>query len=209
MTPRPDHRDVLLDRPSWAPSWIPSIDDVRQVRMLRWALAAVFAAGLAACVARGADNPADPVLGEVRPAGALAARFGTVIVDLVTAAGQAVTLCLLDANDSDERGQGLMGVTDLGGYDGMLFRHDGEVESQFVMIGTPMPLSITWWRADGLFRSGTDMTPCIDEAPDECARYAAGGPYRWAIEVPQGALADAGLGEESRLTVGETGCVPG
>lgn len=202
-------RDVLLDRPSWAPAWVPSIDDVRQVRVLRWALIAVFAAGLTACVARGADNPADPVLGDIRPAGQLAAHFGTVLVDLVTSTGGAVRLCLFDADTPEERGQGLKGVTDLDGYDGMLFRHDAEVESQFVMIDTPMPLSITWWQADGRFRSGTDMTPCTDLTPDECARYAASGPYQWAVEVPQGALADVGLGEGSRLTVGETGCVPG
>ena len=33
-------------------------DDVRQVRLLRWVLGAVFVAGLTACVVRGADGPA-------------------------------------------------------------------------------------------------------------------------------------------------------
>lgn len=202
-------RDVLLDRPTWAPAWVPSVDDVRQMRAMRWMLGLVFAAGLAACVTKGADNPADPVLGEVRAVSDLAAEFGSVLVDLVTATGGAVRLCLLDADTPDERSRGLMEVTDLQGYDGMLFRHDGEVESQFVMTNTVMPLSISWWAADGGFVSGTDMTPCTEADPAACARYSAAAPYRWAIEVPQGALADVGIGEGSRIAVGEINCVPG
>ena len=52
--------DPLLDRPDWAPRWLPSIDDDRQVRLLRWALASCSAAGLLACVTEGANSPAGP-----------------------------------------------------------------------------------------------------------------------------------------------------
>lgn len=55
--------DPLLDRPEWAPRWLPSIDDDRQVRLLRWALGIVLAAGLLACVTEGANSPPDPELG--------------------------------------------------------------------------------------------------------------------------------------------------
>lgn len=199
-------RDVLLDRPRWAPAWFPSVDDVRQMRTLRWMLGLVFAAGLAACVTKGADNPADPVLGEVRAARDLAGEFGTVLVDLVSATGGAVRLCLLEADTTEERGRGLMEVTDLQGHDGMLFTHESDVQSQFVMVDTVMPLSITWWAADGGFVSGTDMAPCSEADPGACARYSAAAPYRWAIEVPQGALADIGIGEGASLIVSDEAC---
>ena len=56
-------RDPLLDPPPWAPSWLPTVDDVRGMRAWRWIVGAVFVAGLAGCVSEGADRPADPVLG--------------------------------------------------------------------------------------------------------------------------------------------------
>lgn len=202
-------RDILLDRPSWAPAWFPSVDDMRQMRIMRWVLGLVFVAGLAACVTRGADNPADPILGEVRVVGDLAGDFGSVLVDLVSATSGAIRLCLLDAETTEERSRGLKGVTDLQGYDGMLFRNDSEVQTQFVMVDTVMPLSITWWGVDGSFVSSTDMEPCTEADPGACARYSAAGPYKWAIEVPQGALADLDLGEGATIAVGEIGCVPG
>lgn len=70
MAPDPvaDRRaDPLLDPPSWAPRWLPSIDDDRQLRRFRWVLVAVFVAGLASCVSRGADAPPDPQLGDPAP----------------------------------------------------------------------------------------------------------------------------------------------
>ena len=200
-------RHPLLQRPAWAPRWVPSIDDTDRIQVLRWCLIAVFAAGLAACVVESANSPADPELG-ASPASALAARFGTVLVEIVTGAGDVIELCLLDADDPEERSRGLMEVTDLEGHDGMLFRNDAPVENRFVMIDTVLPLSITWWHEDGSFVSATDMTPCTEEDPDACPRYPAAGPYREAIEVPQGALADAGIDESSRLLVGDRGCAP-
>ncbi len=203
-------RNPLLDPPAWAPAWLPSIDDDRQLRVFRWIIGAVFAAGLAACVVQGADSPADPELGAA-PTGSdasLAAQFGTILVDIVTGTGQALELCLLHADDPGERTQGLMQVTDLQGYDGMLFSNDTSVENRYVMIDTVMPLSITWWQDGGAFRSGTDMVPCTESDPNACARYAATGPYRYAIEVPQGSLADAGIDESARLEIGAEGCTP-
>jgi uncharacterized membrane protein (UPF0127 family) len=204
----------LLDRPSWAPSWVPSIDDVRQVRFLRWAVGLVFIAGLASCMEEGADAPADPVLGApitsvTAAPSELAARFGSVMVQILTAGGQVLELCLLHADTPEERSRGLMEVADLEGHDGMLFANEAPVDNPFIMVDTVMPLSITWWQADGSFLSATDMTPCTEADPAACPRYPAGGAYRWAIEVPQGALADAAIGDGARLAVGEAGCTPG
>lgn len=174
--------DRLLDRPRWAPAWL-SIDDVRAMRWFRWMVGLVFAAGAAACVVESADRPADPVLEE--PSG-LAAKFGTILVDVLTASGEALELCLLHADVPEERARGLMEVTDLEGHDGMLFSFDTDVQSNFVMIDTVTPLTISWWAADGSFVSSTDMEPCTEADDGDCARYPAAAPYRYAIEVFQG-----------------------
>lgn len=155
-----------------------------------------------------ADSPADPELGDA-PAGdddpvvsapgsvtGLAADFGTILVDLVTASGEMLELCLLHADEPAERSQGLMGVTDLEGHDGMLFSFDADVQSSFVMIDTVTPLSISWWAADGAFVSGTDMEPCTEADDADCARFPAEGPYRYAVEVFQG--------EQPELAAGST-----
>lgn len=203
--------DPLLDRPAWAPRWLPSIDDDRQVRVLRWVLGIVFAAGLTACITENADSPADPELGAATPAEAvsdLANAFGTIMVEIVTGTGEVLELCLLHADQPAERSRGLMQVTDLDGHDGMLFDNPAPVESQFVMINTVMPLSITWWQDGGAYLAGTDMTPCTEADPAACTRYPPGGPYRHAIEVPRGALADAGIDPSATLRVGQPSCTP-
>lgn len=204
---RDDRGDPLLDRPSWAPRWVPSVDDFRQRRRFRWVLTAVLFAGLAACVAEGADAPADPELGEPAPSTTdsvvgLAARFGTVVVELASASGQVLELCLLHADTPAERSQGLMHVTDFEGLDGMLFSNDEPVTNQFFMLDTPTPLTISWWAADGSFVSATDMTPCLDRDAAACERYGAAGPYLHAIEVPRGSLDPEVLAPGTRLSVG-------
>lgn len=104
-----------------------------------------------------------PPLGAA-PASELAARFGTVLAEIVTETGDVVEIAL--------------------------------------------PLSVTWWQADGSFRSATDMVPCTEEDPNTCARYPATGPYLHAVVVPQGSLVGAGIDASSRLRVLEDGCKP-
>jgi uncharacterized membrane protein (UPF0127 family) len=94
-----------------------------------------------------------------------------------------------------------MGVTDLGGADGMVFVYEGPASGQFWMRGTPMPLSIAFFAADGSFVSATDMEPCLTGPAAACPRYSAAGPYVAAIEVPQGRLAELGIGAGSRLVL--------
>ena len=77
-----------------------------------------------------------------------------------------------------------MEVTDLQGYSGMAFVYEEDVQNSFYMRNTPMPLSIAWIAADGSVVTITDMEPCEDR--DGCPSYAPAGPYRYAIEVPQG-----------------------
>jgi uncharacterized protein len=155
---------------------------------------------LGACVAKGANNPDDPRAVEARIAG-----FGEVGFTVRKADGLPTTteLCALLAATQQQRARGLMTVTDLRGYAGMVFRFPADTTGAFYMRNTPMPLSIAWFRADGTFVSATDMPPCEDR--DGCPTYGPAGPYRYALEVPQGQLPQLGVGPGSVLSLG-AGC---
>lgn len=94
-------------------------------------------------------------------------------------------MLLAIADDPTLRAQGLMGVTDLGDLDGMLFfwRHDG---SPMWMKDTVIPLDVAWFNEDGTFKHRAAMTPCTVEP---CPTYApADLDFRFAIEAPLGDL---------------------
>jgi uncharacterized membrane protein (UPF0127 family) len=124
--------------------------------------------------------------------------FGTVsvLVDSVT------ELCLWLAATASERQQGLMGVTSLGGADGMLFDFGATTTGEFWMFRTLLPLSIAFYDAEGAFVSSTDMDPCTAANGGECPRYGAAAPYAYAVETPQGDLEDLGLVPGSRIELG-------
>ena len=134
-----------------------------------------------------------------RPRG-LAATVGEAGLRVASTDAGAWVGCVLTADTGVQHSTGLMGVTDLGRYDGMIFRYDEDVSHGFWMKGTPLPLSIAWFDGSGSFVSATDMTPCVDQA-DRCPSYPPGGPYRTALEVPQGGLDDLGVGPGSRIEV--------
>lgn len=133
--------------------------------------------------------------------------FGEVEVRIVEGPdGEPIVICVLVADTPEQRARGLMGVTDLGGYDGMLFRFEDDADGGFWMKDTLLPLSIAYLDAAGAVVSTADMDPC-PEGTARCPSYAAAGPYRMALEVPQGGLDALGLteGSPARLEVtGET-----
>ena len=175
----------------------------RRVRTLTWVVVALLAVGFGACLAKGANEPDDPQLTESRIEGF--GEIGFRIVPPETAADLTPTeLCALLAATDDQRAQGLMRVTDLKGYPGMVFRYSSDSTGGFYMRNTPMPLSIAWFGADGNFVSSADMAPCEDRA--DCPIYGAAAPYRYALEVPQGDLAALGIGPGSKLEL--TGACP-
>lgn len=130
---------------------------------------------------------------EARGRSALAG-FGEVAAVITAADGTECEVCLLAAVSGEQTSHGLMFVTDeeLGGYDGMLFAFEEEVASGFWMRNTRMPLSIAYFDGDGVLVSQTDMEPCPDDEQN-CPVYAATAPFRFALEVPQGRLADVGV----------------
>lgn len=138
--------------------------------------------------------------------------FGEVEVRIVDGPnGEPIILCVLLAETGPQRQRGLMQVADedLGGYDGMLFTYESDVEGGFWMKDTLLPLSIAYLEADGTPIHTTDMEPCPPET-ERCPSYPPPAPYRMALEVTQGGLDDLGLveGAGGRLEVGGA-CAPG
>lgn len=165
-------------------------------RALQWMIVVLLVVGGVSCVVKGADEPADPVLREatrqpITGFGEIAYRINTM---------PAATRCALLAETAEQHGKGLMRVTDLGGYDGMLFVFSSDTTSSFYMKDTPMPLSIAWFDSGGRFVSATDMEPCLNQA--QCPLYNAPGTYRYALEVPRGGLEALGVGAGSVISVG-------
>lgn len=121
-------------------------------------------------------------------------EFGEVLVDI-----GGTERCLLLAQDPDQRARGLMEVTDLEGYPGMLFAFPSDTEGGFWMRNTPTPLSIAYLDASGRVVATLDMDPCED-VPD-CPVYEPGVIYRTAVEVPQGDLEAVGLTDGTTLEI--------
>jgi uncharacterized membrane protein (UPF0127 family) len=134
--------------------------------------------------------------------------FGEVLIEVQRVDGEVVSWCLLLAETAEQTQRGLMEVTDpeLGGYDGMLFRFDRELEGSFYMRNTPQPLEIAYLDADGAPVAIVRMEPCADI--EGCPlTYAPGGPYVRTIEIPVGAGGAAALGIEEGSRVVDTGQV--
>jgi uncharacterized membrane protein (UPF0127 family) len=121
--------------------------------------------------------------------------------------GSTCDVCLWEARTGEDHARGLMGVTDLGGADGMVFRYESPVAGQFWMRDTLLPLSIAFYGEDGTFVSATDMEPCPPDVADaDCPRYPSAAPYVDAVEVPEGGLEPLLMVPGSTLTLLDTPC---
>jgi uncharacterized protein len=127
---------------------------------------------------------------------------GETVITITDEDGNVSACCVLVAATAAQRERGLMEVTDLKGYKGMLFVWEADTGGGFWMRNTPTPLSIAWFAADGSFVSSAEMEPCGDS--DNCPTYNPDGDYRFALETFQGDLAALGAGPGSKLTVGGT-----
>jgi uncharacterized membrane protein (UPF0127 family) len=129
--------------------------------------------------------------------------FDTIGARVVAADGSTCDVCLWRADEGDERGRGLMGVTDLGAGDGMAFVYLDPTTTAFTMQNTVIPLSIAFFGPDGEFLDAFDMEPCRAEP---CPTYPTPAGFTVAIEVPQGDLDELLIGVGSRLELGDEGC---
>jgi uncharacterized membrane protein (UPF0127 family) len=179
----------------------------RFVVALGWAVAIVFALGIAAFVNWGTSSPKDPQLlpADAAVASAKVKGFDEVAVRARPASqapgsSAAHVSCHLLAATARQRARGAMGLTNLAGYDGMVFAFPNDTETPFYMRNTPMALSIAWFNGEGVFLGSADLAPCANVAG--CPLTKPPGPYRVAIEVPQGTLAGLGLVNGSAITVG-------
>lgn len=126
-------------------------------------------------------------------------------VDLDISPSQ-IERCVWVAATSDQRRQGLMGVTSLGEADGMLFVQDAPTAGSFWMKDTLIELSIAYFDANGLFLDATDMSPCTSSNSSDCRRYPTPPEYLFALEVVQGGLAEFGVDESTIVSLTEDSC---
>jgi uncharacterized membrane protein (UPF0127 family) len=106
-------------------------------------------------------------------------------LDMVVVGDRLMLLAIADSPGL--RAQGLMGVTDLGDLDGMLFYWRHEANGGFWMKDTLIPLDIAWFNEDGSYAGRDSMVPCEAEP---CPTYNPEGDpdYRYAIEARPGDL---------------------
>jgi len=71
------------------------------------------------------------------------------------------------------------------------------------MKNTVMPLSIAFFAPDGMLMTSFDMVPCTTST---CPTYATADGFLVALEVPQGGLADLGVGPGSSLELLDLPC---
>lgn len=164
------------------------------------ALAAGAALAVAAAACGGSAGP-DRSAGSSGVAAARSAVASPSLVGLserpvveVEAGGRRLRLAVADDEQAWE--QGLMGVTDLGSLDGMLFRFHGTVERAFWMKDTEVPLDIAFVGPSGTVLAVLTMPIC---RADPCPTYRAPAPYTMAVEAPAGRLGYLRAGD--RLTV--------
>lgn len=137
---------------------------------------------------------------------------GVLVVDPpdgAVAGDDLLAWCVLVAESAAERAKGLMDAPGpgLGGYDGMAFTWDEDVTGGFWMKDTEVPLSIAYIDDRGAIVSTADMDPC--PRGDGCPGYPPAGPYRLAVEVPQGALEGRGIVEGASVHLERRSCAPG
>jgi uncharacterized membrane protein (UPF0127 family) len=99
--------------------------------------------------------------------------------------------CALLAATETSQEQGMQGMSNLDGYDAMVFAFAGDVTTSFINHFVPVALSIGWYDSTGRLVDHDVMAACPDGK--NCPLYASKDPYRYALETPVGGLEAMGL----------------
>ncbi len=91
------------------------------------------------------------------------------------------------ADTPERRSRGLMGVTDLGDLDGMVFVLSEPSTTRFWMKDTLISLDVAFFATDGSLIGVLTMEPCTE---DPCPTYGVDQPWQWAIEATAGSFSD-------------------
>jgi uncharacterized protein len=121
------------------------------------------------------------------PRAATTPELRTVAID--ASSGEKVKVGVEIADDTSERGLGLMYRTALAEDRGMLFVFPGEERLSFWMKNTLIPLSIAFIDSEGRIVDIQDMKPLDDDPPS----YVSAKPAKYALEVNQGFFEERGI----------------
>ena len=102
------------------------------------------------------------------------------------------------ADTADLRAQGLMSVTDLGPWVGMVFVFDKPTDSGFWMKDTLIPLTVFWFNDGEPIVASAEMIPC-PTGESNCPHWRPGAVYMQALEVPAGMGQQLGITGQSTL----------
>jgi uncharacterized membrane protein (UPF0127 family) len=130
---------------------------------------------------------------------------GTVAYQLQGGERSPVTVFLEVAATPEQRSVGLSNRDGLADRRGMVFLFPTDTDGAFWMKDTRVPLSIAFVAADGRVVAVREMTPCT---ADPCPTYAPGAPYRYAVELPAGSFAEAGVDNGDRVTPVDASALP-
>jgi hypothetical protein len=120
-------------------------------------------------------------------------RFRAEELRFQTAVGRVVSVRAEIAVTNAERARGLMYRESVPDGEGMLFVFEVDQKPAFWMKNTEVPLSIAFIRADGRIAEIRDLSPySLDPVQSERS-------VRYALEVPRGWFARAGIAVGDRL----------
>jgi hypothetical protein len=153
--------------------------EVGMIKACRVALVFLYGLLLVSCTASGEGQPAKAQ--KELPAIELRSGAVTVVAEL--------------ARSPEEQATGLMFRKSLADGRGMLFVYEDDRRLSFWMKNTLIPLSIAYLAADGTIREIYDMEPQSLKAVSSTRSV------RYALEVPQGWFARAGLAVGDRFEI--------
>jgi uncharacterized membrane protein (UPF0127 family) len=132
-------------------------------------------------------------------------HFDTAQVRLSTRTDTLQLLVELAATE-DQRTLGLMERRTLPDSAGMLFLYPATqpASGAFWMYRTRIPLDIAFMDSTGTIRTIRRMEPCAEVLAAGCPGYAAGAPFRAALEVNAGSFSRHGVQPGDRVLLGDT-----